>query len=104
MTTESAGGTLETGERARGELGPLARAELAVEGMHCASCASRVQRTLAGQPGVQQATVNLATERATVVYDPSTASVPIAISVSMLALNRRARARPLARIGQPKTN
>ncbi len=41
-------------------------AELAIEGMTCASCVGRVERALQAVPGVQEATVNLATERATV--------------------------------------
>jgi P-type Cu+ transporter len=41
--------------------------ELAVDGMTCASCASRVERTLNKLAGVE-ATVNLATERAFVRY------------------------------------
>ena len=40
--------------------------ELAVEGMTCASCVGRVERALKAVPGVQSASVNLATERATV--------------------------------------
>jgi P-type Cu+ transporter len=40
---------------------------LRIEGMSCASCAGRVERALLGVPGVQSATVNLATERAAVV-------------------------------------
>jgi copper-transporting P-type ATPase V len=40
--------------------------ELDVAGMHCGSCAARVQRALAGQPGVADALVNYATGRATV--------------------------------------
>ena len=39
---------------------------LPVEGMHCASCAGRVERALAAVPGVTGAVVNLATGRATV--------------------------------------
>ncbi|MCH5499903.1 heavy metal translocating P-type ATPase [Pseudomonas syringae] len=39
---------------------------LSVEGMTCASCVGRVERALQAVPGVSQATVNLATERATV--------------------------------------
>lgn len=39
---------------------------LAVEGMSCASCVGRVERALAAVPGVSAASVNLATERATV--------------------------------------
>jgi len=37
-----------------------------IEGMTCASCAGRVERSLAAVPGVMLATVNLATEKATV--------------------------------------
>jgi len=46
------------------------RVDLAVEGMTCASCVARVERKLSKVPGVAEATVNLATERATVRYDP----------------------------------
>ncbi len=44
--------------------------DLEVSGMTCGSCAARVERTLARQPGVDEAAVNLATERARIVYDP----------------------------------
>ena len=37
-----------------------------VRGMTCAACARRVEKTLAGQPGVEQAGVNFAMETATV--------------------------------------
>ncbi len=40
--------------------------ELAVEGMTCASCVGRVEKALKSVSGVTEATVNLATERATV--------------------------------------
>ncbi len=40
--------------------------ELAVGGMTCASCVSHVEKALASVPGVVAATVNLATERASV--------------------------------------
>src|SRR4051795_564193 len=43
--------------------------DLAVEGMTCAACAARVERSLNRLDGVT-ATVNLATERAAVDYDP----------------------------------
>jgi cation-transporting ATPase V/Cu+-exporting ATPase len=42
--------------------------EFAVEGMSCASCATRVQRVLADTPGVREASVNLATRRATIAH------------------------------------
>jgi Au+-exporting ATPase len=48
---------------------PIAEAEkfvLDVEGMTCASCVGRVERALKAVPGVQSASVNLATERADV--------------------------------------
>ena len=44
--------------------------ELPIAGMSCASCASRVERRLNDLDGVR-ATVNYATERATVDYDPA---------------------------------
>jgi Cu+-exporting ATPase len=45
-----------------------ARASLQIEGMTCASCASRVEKALQGVPGVVSAEVNLATERAEVTF------------------------------------
>ena len=49
-----------------------ARAEtrLEVEGMTCASCVRRVEKALEKVEGVASANVNLATERASVAYDP----------------------------------
>jgi P-type Cu+ transporter len=44
-------------------------AELAVSGMTCASCVMRVEKKLKRVPGVADAAVNLATERATVTFD-----------------------------------
>jgi len=48
---------------------------LPVEGMTCASCVARVEKALAGVPGVSGASVNLATEQATVRFDPAHVSV-----------------------------
>ncbi|MBU9226257.1 heavy metal translocating P-type ATPase [Burkholderia multivorans] len=55
--------------------------ELDVDGMTCASCVSRVEKALAKVPGVARATVNLATERATVdaSADVSTARLAEAV-------------------------
>lgn len=44
------------------------KAELGLKNMTCASCASRIERTLAKQPGVYSASVNFAAETATVEY------------------------------------
>jgi Cu+-exporting ATPase len=49
---------------------------LDVEGMTCASCVGRVERKLRKVPGVREAVVNLATERAVVRYDPGDVAVP----------------------------
>ena len=45
---------------------PQTQTELDIEGMTCASCVSRVERALAAVPGVIEAGVNLATNRASV--------------------------------------
>jgi Cu+-exporting ATPase len=45
-----------------------AKVELAVEGMTCASCVGRVEKALTRVPGVLDASVNLATERALVRF------------------------------------
>ena len=49
---------------------------LAVKGLTCASCAARVERVLARPPGVGEARVNLATNRARIVYRPDVVSLP----------------------------
>ena len=50
--------------------------ELSVEGMTCASCVGRVERVLKKLPGVQEAVVNLATEKASLtVEDPVQAAL-----------------------------
>jgi Cu+-exporting ATPase len=48
--------------------------ELAIKGMSCASCVARVERGLRAVEGVESASVNLATERATIAYDPDKTS------------------------------
>ena len=48
---------------------------LPIEGMTCASCVVRVEKALGKVAGVQAASVNLATEQARVLFDPSQVSV-----------------------------
>jgi Cu+-exporting ATPase len=48
---------------------------LPIQGMTCASCVRRVERALARVPGVESATVNLATEKATIAFDPAQADL-----------------------------
>ena len=47
------------------------RTVLDLEGMTCASCAMRIEKGLKKVPGVIDANVNLATEKASVMYDPA---------------------------------
>jgi Cu+-exporting ATPase len=47
--------------------------ELPIAGMTCASCVNRIERFLNKTPGVQDASVNLATEMATIRYLPDVA-------------------------------
>jgi P-type Cu+ transporter len=49
----------------------LRRIEFPVTGMSCASCVARIEKGLSGMNGIVDARANLATQRATVTYDPS---------------------------------
>ncbi len=48
----------------------LERIDLPITGMSCASCAARIEKGLGSMEGVSQATVNLAVEKATVLFHP----------------------------------
>lgn len=45
-----------------------------IEGMSCAACALKIEKNLEKIPGVKEAMVNFATEKATVEYDPAVAT------------------------------
>lgn len=62
-------------EQTIGQDNGLTEMELAVSGMTCGSCATRVQRTLSKREGVEAAAVNFATGKATVRFDASRVSV-----------------------------
>jgi copper chaperone CopZ/YHS domain-containing protein len=47
------------------------KAVVAVGGMTCASCVANVEKALKSLPGIAQANVNFASEKAVVEYDPS---------------------------------
>jgi Cu2+-exporting ATPase len=49
--------------------GDVAATVLAVPGMHCAGCISKIERGLAGRPGIVSARVNLSARQVTVVHD-----------------------------------
>ncbi|MGH6760277.1 MAG: heavy metal translocating P-type ATPase [Phyllobacterium sp.] len=55
--------------------------QIPIEGMTCASCVNRVEKAISKVPGVAKATVNLATERADVIFadSPDMAAVAGAI-------------------------
>ncbi|MCX5662759.1 MAG: heavy metal translocating P-type ATPase [Planctomycetota bacterium] len=58
----------------------MATIQLHVGGMNCASCVSHVERGLKRVPGVSEALVNLAMQRAAVTYDEKAADVPALIA------------------------
>ena len=47
-----------------------------IQGMTCAACSRAVERALGKLEGVEEASVNLATERASVTYDPNLVRLP----------------------------
>src|SRR5215475_2581346 len=49
--------------------------ELPITGMTCAACARHIEQNLTATPGVDRASVNFATSRATVSYDPQTTNI-----------------------------
>jgi Cu+-exporting ATPase len=51
------------------------RLDLPVHGMHCASCVSAIESSLAAVDGVSRASANFATERVSVDYDPARVSL-----------------------------
>ena len=60
----------------------LREIDIPVEGMTCASCAGRVEKAIRAVPGVADAAVNLATERARVTFDPAaTGPGPVAQAI-----------------------
>ena len=65
------------------------RAELAVQGMTCASCAGRIERMIGRQPDVREIKVSFATRRASVSYDPA-ATTLVALCKSIEALGYQA--------------
>src|ERR1700739_5028349 len=67
-TTEAATGRYADSAEA------LENVSFPVTGMTCAACQSFVQRTLAEEAGVQDATVNLMLHNATVTFDPQAIS------------------------------
>ena len=53
--------------------------ELPIKGMSCASCAAHIEKTLRELPGVREAAVNFAAEKATVKYEPNGADPKVLV-------------------------
>jgi len=96
---------LETVQPASGPTGPPAAppavpaagtVDLQITGMHCASCVARVEQALAAVPGVRGASVNLATERASIVLESPLAPERLAEAVREAGYGARAVSGPLA--------
>jgi len=64
----------EAADRAAAPSGSAERVTIPVTGMTCAACQSFIQRTLSTQAGVQDASVNLMLNNATVTFDPGVTS------------------------------
>jgi heavy metal translocating P-type ATPase len=69
---------------------PRHRVELAVDGMTCASCVARVEKALLRVPGVTAASVNLASERASVMASPSVTEGELVAAVASAGYEARA--------------
>src|SRR5687767_10160295 len=55
--------------------GESERVDLPITGMTCAACANRIERQLNKQSGVEKASVNFSTSKATVNYNPEKTGV-----------------------------
>jgi Cu+-exporting ATPase len=68
--------TTETQVREESDAKPVEeRVTLAITGMTCAACATRIEKNLSKVDGVKQANINLASEKAMITFDPNKASV-----------------------------
>ena len=65
---------VNAGYSAEGE-SSLREVTIPISGMTCASCAASVEKAVGKLEGVEKASVNFATERATVVYDTNTTRI-----------------------------
>src|SRR6266571_8229771 len=80
--------TLTLPRRGGGMTAPTAKpatVTIPIEGMSCASCVAKIEHGLSAVPGVSRAAVNLATEQATVEYQPGVTD-PAAIQETIRSL------------------
>jgi Cu+-exporting ATPase len=69
--------------------------DFGIEGMTCASCVRRVEKAIAAVPGVTSASVNLATEKATVTLTDASATGPILAAIEKAGYEPRVETRKL---------
>jgi Cu+-exporting ATPase len=74
---------------------PVHALDLSIGGMTCASCVGRVERALRKVPGVQEATVNLATESARIQFAPPDGGDDAAMDALLRRAVRNAGYEPL---------
>ncbi|GAB7538572.1 heavy metal translocating P-type ATPase [Burkholderia sp. 3C] len=77
--------------------------ELDIGGMTCASCSSRVEKALAQVPGVSRASVNLATERASVSGNASLSAAQLIAAVEQAGYRATATAAATPADAQPSS-
>jgi Cu+-exporting ATPase len=58
---------------------PNSRVNLSLFGMHCSSCANLIEHSLKKVPGVKQASVNFAAEKANIIFDEAQVKMPTLI-------------------------
>ena len=76
---EDGDGVIKTGDDKSpitGGTGGLTKATIPIGGMGCAACAQHVEKAIGKLNGVMGASVNLATEKASVTYDPRFVRLP----------------------------
>lgn len=67
--------------------------EANIKGMHCAACSTRIEKVVGNLEGVANCSVNLATEKANIDFDPSAIDVP-AIEAAIAGLGFTAEVAP----------
>ena len=75
MATDIEPSTQDSAFGAQEHTAQVSHAMFALEGMTCASCAMRIEKGLKKVPGVTEAHVNLATEQASITFDPVQTSI-----------------------------
>ena len=83
---------------------PLSQISLSIGGMTCASCVTRVEKALNKQPGVQVASVNLATERAELQLDAGTPVAPLLAAVEKAGYTARVHTADVPDAPRPATH